>query len=177
MNEHCFELHQSHGITGECDCSTGDYLDNKNDYNENDYLTTVNPGGLKNYFRSLPLEVVTFDNPNIDINSFKSRVVKHYLGVFLSTFENILISSRVLYKLSNNFPPLIIKWLDDNSVLVEWIFKDFRIGFSIEPIQKESGWYLVSNKNLEEYSESGSIDFNNIRGIINKVLIFAVHNS
>ena len=45
--------------------------------------------------------------------------------------------------------------VDDGSVLLEWIFNDFRMGFSIEPNPQDSSWYLVTNRNLGEISASG----------------------
>jgi len=47
--------------------------------------------------------------------------------------------------------------VDDDSVLIEWIFDDFRIGFSIESESKDSSWYLVSNANSGEMAASGYI--------------------
>lgn len=45
----------------------------------------------------------------------------------------------------------------DGSILVEWIFKNFRVGFSFEAHQEESSWYLVSDKNLGDIGASGYI--------------------
>ena len=52
-------------------------------------------------------------------------------------------------------PPVRAFNVDDGSVLIEWIFPDFRIGFSIETSREDSGWYLVSNKKLGEIGASG----------------------
>jgi len=46
---------------------------------------------------------------------------------------------------------------EDESILIEWIFSNFRIGFSIEPNSKDSSWYLVTKKELGEISASGLI--------------------
>jgi len=56
--------------------------------------------------------------------------------------------------------------LDDGSVLIEWKFNDFRIGFGVELNIEESGWYLVSNKNLGEISASGYITIKDVRGLV-----------
>ena len=42
--------------------------------------------------------------------------------------------------------------VQDGSILIEWVFDDFRVGFSIEPIPFESSWYLVSNEKLGDIS-------------------------
>jgi len=54
-------------------------------------------------------------------------------------------------------PPLQLFRPDDGSILFEWIFDDFRVGFSIEPNPEESSWYLVSTPNLGEISASGRL--------------------
>jgi hypothetical protein len=54
-------------------------------------------------------------------------------------------------------PPFTAVNVEDNSVLIEWTFKDFRIGFTIEDNEEDSGWYLVSNRKLGEILASGSI--------------------
>lgn len=55
----------------------------------------------------------------------------------------------------SSLPPLQPFFPDDGSVLFEWIFPDYRIGFSIERESKESGWYLVTNSQRGEISASG----------------------
>ncbi len=54
-------------------------------------------------------------------------------------------------------PPLSAMYIEDGSILIEWAFKDFRIGFTIETIPEESGWYLVSNRQLGGILASGNI--------------------
>ena len=40
-------------------------------------------------------------------------------------------------------PALHTTQADDGSVIVEWTFRDRRLGFSFEPNPEESGWYFV----------------------------------
>ena len=35
---------------------------------------------------------------------------------------------------------------EDDSIVVEWIFPDFRFGLNIEKDKKESGWHVVSKQ-------------------------------
>lgn len=67
--------------------------------------------------------------------------------------------------------------VEDESILVEWIFNDFRIGFTIEPNPRDSGWYLVSNRNLGEISASGYITGLDIKNVILWLLNFILSNS
>jgi hypothetical protein len=66
---------------------------------------------------------------------------------------------------------------EDGSVLIEWIFADFRIGFTIECNPEESGWYLVSNKKLGEISASGYILNIDIDKLILWLLNYILSNS
>lgn len=50
---------------------------------------------------------------------------------------------------------------DDKSVLLEWIFSDFRIGFNVDSNVNESSWYLVTKKLLGEIQASGDLLNNN----------------
>jgi hypothetical protein len=67
--------------------------------------------------------------------------------------------------------------VDGGSVLFEWIFSNYRIGFNIEPNPQESGWYLITNRNLGEISAFGFISGMDINKLILWLLNFIVSNS
>jgi len=73
-----------------------------------------------------------------------------------------------------DIPPLLAHIDEDGAVLVEWIFPDFRVGFNIEPNPNESGWYLVSNKKLNNFTVSGQLG--NMDAIIRTLLRFILPN-
>jgi hypothetical protein len=56
----------------------------------------------------------------------------------------------------DTLPPVRAFNVEDGSVLIEWTFDDFRIGFTLEPDPEDSGWYLVSTERLGEIAASGS---------------------
>lgn len=67
-------------------------------------------------------------------------------------------------------------FVDDGSILLEWIFSDFRIGFSIEPVSEESSWFLVTNQKHGEISASGYLSDQNEK-IILWLIYFVLGNS
>ena len=73
----------------------------------------------------------------------------------LKLIQETITSFRQLGFDLGYLPPLRAFNVDDGSVLIEWTFDDFRIGFSIELNPEESGWYLVSSRALGEISASG----------------------
>jgi hypothetical protein len=102
----------------------------------------------------------------------ENRLVKSALQTIRTTTNKkiaeesrdlLLLIQKIVISLQHlNFdivylPPLTAVNVEDNSVLIEWIFRDFRIGFTMEDNQGDSGWYLVSNRKLGEILASGSI--------------------
>ena len=69
--------------------------------------------------------------------------------------------------------------VQDGSVLIEWIFDDFRVGFSIEPVPTESSWYLVSNAKLGYIGTSGDIsqDESETQNLMLELLTFVISHS
>lgn len=57
----------------------------------------------------------------------------------------------------NDIPPLHAHIDADGSVLLQWIFPDFRVGFNIERVPENSGWHLVMNKKAGDFTASGSL--------------------
>ncbi|MCJ7654743.1 MAG: hypothetical protein MUO97_05490 [Dehalococcoidia bacterium] len=73
-----------------------------------------------------------------------------------------------------NIPPLHAYAEEDGSVLLEWIFPDFRVGFNVEPNADDSGWHLISNKRLCALAASGLLS--SMEPIIVSLLRFAISN-
>jgi hypothetical protein len=65
---------------------------------------------------------------------------------------------------------------ENNTIILEWIFKNYRIGFSFEENSHESGWYLVSKRELGEISASGYLN-PNIKNIVLWLINFVIAHS
>ena len=75
-------------------------------------------------------------------------------------------SSLQLMGIDFDYVPILqLFHVDDGSILIEWIFSDFRIGFSIEPNFEESSWYLVSKKNMGGINASGNLENMDIKSL------------
>ena len=57
----------------------------------------------------------------------------------------------------SNMPPMMATAGDDQSLLIEWIFPAFRVGFGIEPRLQDSSWVLVSTQNAGRLAISGPL--------------------
>jgi hypothetical protein len=104
------------------------------------------------------------------------EVAEEARKILLIIHQTIITFEQLGYN-SIDFPPIRAFNLDDGAVVFEWIFTDFRVGFSIEPGLVDSGWYLVSKENLGAIRASGLISNANIRQLVpwllNFILLFA----
>lgn len=91
------------------------------------------------------------------VSQVEDPAVARQVESLLSTIHSILERVQEEKGDLSHIPPIHAYVADDGSVLIEWIFPDFRVGFNIEPNPADSGWHLVSNKNLEEKTESGQL--------------------
>ena len=73
-------------------------------------------------------------------------------------------------------PPIRAFTAEDGSLLIEWIFDDFRVGFSLEQNQEDSGWFLVSKPEKGGIAASGSLVKAKARNIISWLVNFVINN-
>lgn len=111
------------------------------------------------------------------INQATNHEVAKEAEKILSIFQEIFLMFRQFELDLTYLPPLRAFNGDDDSILIEWIFRDFRIGFTIEPDLEESGWYLVSNKNLGEISASGYTSNIDIKRLVLWLFNFVLSNA
>jgi hypothetical protein len=109
-----------------------------------------------------PWEEFVFPNPENFHPITKPAYDKlRQLPVFSRTRNAIIaILAQFTNLLPSNVagPPLRLVLLEDSSCLLEWTFKDRRLGFSFEVNPKDSGWYFVYSSNSSERYESGTMD-------------------
>jgi len=84
----------------------------------------------------------------------KNPSVVEQAGKILATIQRMVLRVRQERSDLTDIPPVCAHLSEDGSVLLEWIFSDFRIGFNVEPNPDESGWHLISNKRLGEIAVS-----------------------
>lgn len=105
-----------------------------------------------------------YKNINTFISNPENEKFIEHINCFKSFFEKN-------FNLIQNDKSLSISIIENDSLLIEWIFSDFRFGFSIEKDLNESNYYFVSNKKYGELNVSGLINFddNLIKMVVEKV--------
>jgi hypothetical protein len=153
------------------------HLDGPMEESESRGLGTFGTSGIETpYFYTLANDIDIFNEAVSGLHVLSNPEVKEETLSFLRTFQKLIMIQRNKTEFSGHLPPLKFRPQEDNSVLLEWIFRDFRIGFAFEPKLRESSWYLVSNERLNEASASGLLNKNELEPLLSKLIPFALKN-
>lgn len=183
-----YEFDQSHekGInhSREFDVTDSSYSENPMEcaneidkYTVNLLVTAGSAVEFSTYFNIFPHDFNIFREVKLDASHIPNDQVRKITTQFLNVFQRVLILNRNIIENAGYLPPLKIQYLEDSSVLMEWIFNDFRTGFSIEPIVSESSWYLVSNRKLDEENFGGQLDLSKAEPLLSNILSFVLKNT
>ena len=104
----------------------------------------------------------------IKLKSFEDTDMKDRAQRVLQVFCKQLIDSQEI-----GVPIDVFEGYD--SISIEWIFDEFRIGIGIETDERESGWYLVSSKDAGGIDAIGSLVDVDLAVLINWLILFVKH--
>ncbi len=107
----------------------------------------------------------------------KNRQVKEMACQILTILRNTLSNLENQNYNISPLPSLHAFNAADESITIEWIFEEFRIGFTIEFDPEESGWYLISSENFGAITASGNLAEINLELIIEWLSLFAIKHS
>jgi hypothetical protein len=102
-----------------------------------------------------------------------SGVVDEATGL-ISLIKKLMTGLEYLNFDIGKFPPLNAVCLADDSLLIEWIFQAFRIGFVVETNKEDSSWYLVSIIEKTEFNESGRLTDIDKEQLVRKLVSFLI---
>ena len=166
--------------SGTCSPVEKYYIDDSHDYCTFVKEPTNETIGGKIYQHILPIpkESSIIKSAWIEINkNLNPSVVSESKKLLLTIQDMIVTFEQFGFDLGGLSPIHAFNIEEDNSVLIEWIFKDYRVGFNIEKNNQESGWYLITNRELGEISASGSIYNIEIKTILLWLLNFILSHS
>jgi len=130
------------------------------------------------YFLNLPANLNIFSGTSDVIQKIADSDKQKDVVKILQAFQNVLLEKRFALDTIGSLPPLQINInKEDDSVLIEWIFRDFRIGFSIEANRSQSNWYLVSNQNLNQLDYSGLLPWQDLDELLTTLIAFVLSNT
>ncbi len=161
--------------------------------NENLYSSTSGSYGEYSFPSWTPDETIGINDDTISISLMQDATLIEAAIKKICKVENKTVQSqavRILLTLSeiikffkdnhidlSHLPPLWASEVEDGSIILEWAFPDFRIGFGIEPNPDNTSWYKVANKNLGDKNEYGYLNEKNFESVIIKLFTFIFTNS
>ncbi len=128
------------------------------------------------YFYSLPNNIDVFSKIRSNIESIPKENVRKSVLDFVFKFQTTLMSINNISEIKNYLPPLTLNNSPDG-VLLEWIFKDFRLGFFFDIDNNDSSWYLAVVKGLEEANKAGALKESELDLLLNMLIKFVLRNS
>lgn len=157
---------------------TGNSCSNELERDNSEHIVTpLISGDIGPYIYILPHDFDVLRNADLGPDCLRNESVKKLAQQFLVVFQDVLLRHGDQIEQSGYLPPLKFSCIEDESLLIEWIFKDFRIGFSIEPREDDSSWYLVSNHNFDETSASGKLKFDELEALLMDLSEFVLSNA
>ena len=103
-----------------------------------------------------------FNEINMKFNKIEDNNIKQIIKKICIVLEKNINKYSNFEESIDLLSPLKINEIEETSILIEWIFKNYRIGFVIDKKIDESSWYFVSNKELNEMNISGDLNEKNI---------------
>jgi len=128
------------------------------------------------YFISPPESSALIGNAWDICSEAKNQEVMKQSRTLLALVQEIIFSFEQLGFYLGSLPSFQAVETDDKSILIEWIFLNFRIGFDIEPNPAETGWYLVSSEALGNVNALGYIKEKNLEKTFLWLLNYAISN-
>lgn len=113
------------------------------------------------YILEFPANIQILSNVQNALQQIANQDVHQIVLNILFSFQRSLSILKPSFNNLGFFPPLFINLSEDNSVLIEWIFKTFRFGFAIEKDINESSWYYINKGEESENIHTGKLPHDN----------------
>jgi len=117
-----------------------------------------------------------FNEINMKFNKIEDNNIKQIIKKICIVLEKNINKYSNFEESIDLLSPLKINEIEETSILIEWIFKNYRIGFVIDKKIDESSWYFVSNKELNGMDISGDLNEKNIDQIVEVLLNVVMRN-
>ena len=113
--------------------------------------------GTLSSFLSSPYKNELISNAwDVAVNHSNQNIVSNSKKLLLTIQKTVSIFQ--LYKFEiGNLPKLHAFIEEDGSLLIEWTFGQFRIGFNFDNENSDSSWYFVSLENIGNINAYGSL--------------------
>jgi hypothetical protein len=130
------------------------------------------------YQAALPTNINVIAKAVELIPSIKNSVVQKQTIKVLSVLNSSLLEAAGDTDIANRLPMMHLVEREDQSILLEWNFESFRIGFAIETQPEDSNYFIISeDKDAGSFSAETYRFRNNYEEIIKKIAYYTIRNT
>lgn len=105
---------------------------------------------------------------NFDVSESSKKAAETIFNIFKVEINKIQLDAKLE---SIKLPQLLVSELNQ-SIYIEWPFKDARLGFSVGDDLDKTSWYFVANEKFQDVNFSGQLNSKNINDIIGMFIKF-----
>lgn len=136
-----------------------------------DFVNDINVSHSDSYHENLPSNINIFSHIEGEIPKVKNEKVKKNTILFIKKLKEILFLQKDDLIVNDiDLKPISLGENEDGSVIIEWLFKEYRVGFLIGQDFIKSSWYVVSIMENNENYNSGLLSSIDLTEFFNKIL-------
>lgn len=117
------------------------------------------------------------DDALIKVKSHNNKIISSFAVKILIEIQKTITSLCSLKFELCDLPSLNAFFVEDGSILIEWIFSQFRVGFVVDPELNDSSWYLVSNNDMGDINASGFIVTKDLNRLVLWLISFIISSA
>lgn len=158
--------------------STGSTI-NSDSENRSMFVSTASGATMARYYLAMPQNMDVFSTIIKKSSTIENPEMVDYIKGLTESLRNVLHNFDNREKISNRLSKFILNNMPDKSVLIEWNFDNFRIGFSIEPNLDQSSYYVISDDKISgSYSsQSYLLKPDQFDTVANNIMNFVLRNT
>jgi len=127
------------------------------------------------YYQKMPSNIDVTSKAESKIHQLHNESVRKQVSDLLDIIKNNLM---IALDMPIRLPKISLTKLEDDSALIEWNFENFRFGFSLEPEENESYFYVINMDERKKYFKSESYPLGtNREKILSNIICFVVENT
>ncbi len=142
-------------------------------------ISTSDSFSLNDSYRiKLPSNIDVLSSVSKIVASLSNSDVRNYVINVLDKINKSLQNINIQGDISNYLSKINVIEQTDLAALIEWNFKNFRVGFSIEPDLDESSFVIVSkDENKGSFFTITEKIGSEINAVIDKIVEYVINNT
>lgn len=142
------------------------------------YITNEKDQYLASNYTLLPEEYSIFSEIDVSFFTQNNTAQDRFIALFLQYLKNCLLKIYTQYGVIRVLPKLSITLDEDEAIVLNWAYANFRIYFTFEKVIENSYYGIVAQDTEETvFTNVGKLTEINYSSIIDMILAYVIDNS